>query len=538
MQKIHRKIGVIVVAVVLLLLILPRLINVNSFRPKIESELSGALGRKVELGQLSLSILKGRVSASDISIADDPAYSKSPFLTSKSLKISVELMPLIFSKRLNITGLSLDGPSIVLLSAPDGKWNFSSLTSASSGPAPASGGAPTGNLSVESLRVTDGKLLVGKANSSAAPLTINDVNLEVKNFSSSTQFPFTLSADLPGSGNLKVDGKAGPLSPAGVPIQANLRIQKLDLSALGADPSLGLGGMGNLEGILNSDGKTAKLNGSLSLTKLKLSPKGTPAGRPIEVKFALDHNLSRQSGTISQGQVATGKAVAHVSGGYQMTGNATVLNMKLNAPGLPVEEIEALLPALGVTLPAGSGLKGGTLSAVVGITGPAEKLVMEGPVKIENSKLEGFDLGSKLSALSAFSGKAASSRDTTIQNASTNARVAPEGSKLDSINVTVPSLGVLTGAGTVSASGALNFKMVAELSGVAGEGLMPGLGRRDGKGSSGIPFMIEGTTADPKFVPDVKGMAGSAAKEAIKGQINPQSDTLKKGVGGFFKKRF
>jgi len=81
MQKIHRKIGVIVVAVVLLLLVLPRLINVNSFRPKIESELSGALGRKVELGELSLSILKGRVSASDISIADDPAYSKSPFLT-------------------------------------------------------------------------------------------------------------------------------------------------------------------------------------------------------------------------------------------------------------------------------------------------------------------------------------------------------------------------------------------------------------------------------------------------------------------------
>ena len=231
-----------------------------------------------------------------------------------------------------------------------------------------------------------------------------------------------------------------------------------------------------------------------------------------------------------------GKAVAHLTGSYQAAGDATVLNMKLNAPALPVDEVEALLPALGVTLPAGSGLKGGTLSAALGITGPMDKLVVQGPVKLENSKLEGFDLGSKLSALSAFSGKAASSRDTTIQNASTNARVAPEGTKLDSINVTVPSLGVLTGAGTVSASGALNFTMLAELSGGGGERAVQRSGRREERGGSGIPFMIEGTTADPKFVPDVKGIAGSAAKQAISGKINPQGESSTKGLGGLLKK--
>ena len=128
--------------------------------------------------------------------------------------------------------------------------------------------------------MTDGKLLVGKANSSASPLTIDDVNIEVNNFSSSTQFPFTLSADLPGSGNLKVEGKAGPLAPAGVPLQANLKIQKLDLATLGADPSMGLGGIGNLDGKLDSDGKTAKVNGNLTLNKLKLSPKVLPQGAP------------------------------------------------------------------------------------------------------------------------------------------------------------------------------------------------------------------------------------------------------------------
>jgi AsmA protein len=536
MKKIYRNIGIGVGAFIVLLILLPFLINVNSFRPKIESELSSVLGRKVELGDLSLSILSGSVSAENIRIADDPAFSKSSFLTAKSLKIGVELMPLIFSKQLNITGLTLDAPSISLLSGPSGKWNFSSLMAARSGPAPTSSGGSPAKLSVDELRVTDGKLLVGKVNSSAKPLAIDDVNIEVRSFSATTQFPFTLSAGLPGSGNLKAEGKAGPLAPVGVPVQASLKIQKLELSALGTDPSMGLSGIGDLDGKLDSDGKTAKVSGTLSLSKLKLSPKGTPAARPIQVRFALDHNLSKDSGTISQGEVAAGKALAHLTGGYQAAGDATVLNMKLNAPSLPVDEVEALLPALGVTLPAGSGLKGGTLSAVLTIAGPTDKLVIDGPLKLENSKLEGFDLGSKLSVLSAFSGKATSSRDTSIQNASTNARLAPEGTNLNSINVTVPALGTLTGAGTVSTAGALNFKMVAQLSGGIAGGVVPKSVLGEGK-SGAIPFMIEGTTANPKFVPDVKGMTSGAVQQAISGKI-PKVDSSTKGLGGLLKKKF
>ena len=62
--------------------------------------------------------------------------------------------------------------------------------------------------------------------------------------------------------------------------------------------------------------------------------------------------------------------------------------------------------------------------------------------------------------------------------------------------------------------------------------------REERRGGSGIPFMIEGTTADPKFVPDVKGIAGSAAKQAISGKINPQGESSKKGLGGMLKKKF
>jgi len=78
--------------------------------------------------------------------------------------------------------------------------------------------------------------------------------------------------------------------------------------------------------------------------------------------------------------------------------------------------------------------------------------------------------------------------------------------------------------------------MMAELS-RAREGVGR-LGRREGSSGGGIPFTIEGTTADPKFVPDVKGVAGGAAKQAISGKISPQVESSSKGVGGLLKKRF
>ena len=99
-----------------------------------------------------------------------------------------------------------------------------------------------------------------------------------------------------------------------------------------------------------------------------------------------------------------GKAVAQLTGSYQMQDNSAVLNMKVNAQGMPVDDLEAMLPALGVVLPSGSRLRGGTLAATLDITGPADSPVVAGSIRLSNSKLSGFDLGSKLSSISKLSG--------------------------------------------------------------------------------------------------------------------------------------
>jgi len=538
------KIAAIVVAVLLVVLIaVPFLVNVNSFRPKIETELSGAMGRQVTLGDLSLSLLSGSVVASDIAIADDPAFGKLPFVTAKSLKVGVELLPLIFSKQLNVTEISLEQPQITLLKTADGKWNFSSLggAAAKSQPAAKSSGSSPANFSVGKLNVKDGRLIIGKAGSSAKPQVYDKVNIEVKDFSFTSQFPFQLAVQLPGGGDASISGKAGPISSedaSKTPFDASVKVNDLDIAKSGfIDPSSGLAGLAAFDGTLSSNGNDAKAVGAFTGTKLKLSPKGTPASTAVVIKHTVEFDLNRQLGTLSQGDVMIGKAVAHLTGTFQSQGDTQVLNMKLNAPDMPVDELKVLLPSLGVVLPSGSQLKGGTLSAALTIVGPIDKLVITGPVRLANTELAGFDLGSKLGALSTFAGKAVSNPDTSIQNVSLDARVAPEGTKADNINLTVPAIGVITGAGTVSPAGALSFKMLADLKG----GVVGGMTKVAAFGSSkgGIPFTIDGTTSSPHFAPDLRGMAGGIAQGAV-GQVLGGKNALKNPgsvLGGFLGKK-
>src|SRR5882762_3615425 len=75
MNKTLKIILIVAGVLVVLVLVAPFLIPVNQFRPTIEEKASAALGRKVELGNLSLSLLSGSLSADNISIGDDPKFS-------------------------------------------------------------------------------------------------------------------------------------------------------------------------------------------------------------------------------------------------------------------------------------------------------------------------------------------------------------------------------------------------------------------------------------------------------------------------------
>src|SRR5260370_16306512 len=97
MKRTVRVLGIALALLIVVVVSLPFLINANQFRPMLESKLSQGLGREVKLGDLKFSVLSGGVTASDLSIADHPAFSKSPFVAAKSLTVSPELWPFLFS---------------------------------------------------------------------------------------------------------------------------------------------------------------------------------------------------------------------------------------------------------------------------------------------------------------------------------------------------------------------------------------------------------------------------------------------------------
>ena len=190
---------------VIVVVAIPFILDANQFRSTLEGDLSNALGRKVTIGHLKVAILSGGISVDDISIADDPAFSPTSFLTAKAVNIGVELMPLIFSKQLHVQSFRLEEPQLTLRRSASGQWNFSSLGTSS--PSHAGGSSSGGDVSIQKLTMTGGRVVVvGSPESGGKSRLYEDVSLEATSLSYASQFPFHLSAKTPGSGTVSLAG--------------------------------------------------------------------------------------------------------------------------------------------------------------------------------------------------------------------------------------------------------------------------------------------------------------------------------------------
>jgi AsmA protein len=240
------------------------------------------------------------------------------------------------------------------------------------------------------------------------------------------------------------------------------------------------------------------------------------------------------TGQVQNAVVSVGGAAVNIAGTYQTSGPTTAINLKVNSNGVSIDEIEAFLPSVGVHLPNGSRLQGGTLTADLSVTGSTSDPIISGPIQLSNTNLAGFDLGSKLSTVTALTG-AKTGSVTAIRSLRTNIRVAGGNVRTDNLALDVPALGTATGAGTVAASGALYYNVILKLTGIIGTGApgsAPGIGGIAGSlmgmipsnaaagavGSfatsalrNGIPVAIGGTTSNPTFAPNISEAMKSGA---------------------------
>ena len=544
-RKIIYIVGGLIGLLFLVAVILPFIVDANKFKPQVESAAESALGRKVAVGNLRLALFSGGVSIENIAISEDPKYGTGSFLNAKSVAVGVEMMPLIFSRQLRVTTVTIDQPEVTLLRSSSGEWNFSTL-GAKGAPSPAgspSSSSSAANMSVNKVEIKNGKLTVGQAGSNAKRHEYDQVNLTASDLSYVSQFPFQFAAVTPGNGNIKLTGKAGPLSQtnaAETPVTASLEIRGLYLTSTGfVDPSSGIAGVLDFAGSLVSDGQQMNSKGKITASKLKLVPGGSPAGEAVQIDYDTNYGLKARTGSLKQGDIHIGKAVARLMGAFTNSGETPSVAMKLNGANMPASDLESVLTAVGVALPSGASLKEGTMNVDLAINGLLNKLVTTGSVKLSNGKLTGFDLGAKMGALSSFAGIPKGS-DTVIETFSSIVRVANDGIRTENVDLVVPAIGSMAGSGTIAANQALNFQMVAHLSNSSSPmgkvtSLAPTGGGQKGSGG-GIPFKILGTTSKPEFIPDVGALAGSFAKGAVS-SVPAGAQGIQKQVGSLFGKK-
>lgn len=512
----------VVLLMIFIVTLVPVFVNADTFRPTVESQLSSALGREVTMGRLTLSIMAGNLVADEIAIADDPAYSSVPFIQAKRLDVGVKILPLVFHHQVQITRLNIDTPSIQLIQNGNGKWNFSTIGGASAAPGQAQPSSMP-DLTVDELKITDGSATVSSIPMTQKPFEYSAVNLTVKNFSFLKSFPFDLSAKLPGDGSLKLTGDAGPISQKDTsqsPFQATLQLRDFDPVASGViDSSKGISMVDDVDAQIKSDSVTVSSTGKITAVRLQLVPRGSPAQDPVVMDYSITDNLGTRLATVSDIAVHAGSAAVHVNGTFQFTEQAVMINLHLAAPNVPIEQLENLLPVVGIHLPSGSSLRGGTLTANITASGPATTATLVGPVEIDNTKLVGFDLGSKIQGMNPFGG---TSGGTEIQVLKANVSSSPADAKVTNIYGNLPQLGSATGEGTVAQSGAIDFNLTAKLnsSNVMGAvantavnavgGLVGGFLHPKTKptlaSDRGIPLTITGTAASPSIKANIGAM--------------------------------
>lgn len=528
--------SVTLATILLIALLLPFLVNVDSFRPSIEQKLSAALGRTVHIGKIQASLFSGGAEASEISISDDPAFSSSPFLKASSLQIGLEWMPLIFSRQLKVTALTARSPEILLLKNSAGKWNFSTLGGPANKKAAKEASGPVPDFSVAKLEIQDAKIRIANTNgrSISREQEYQKVNLLARNISTTSAMPFTLSAVTPGGGALEVEGQAGPINATDIsrtPMEARINLDHTDLATAAVlDPGSGLGGTLDFDAKVKSDGKKLHSDGKAKTNNLRLVKGGSPARQSVSLDYNSDYSLESEVATVNA-TVHTGNSQANASGTINTRGESSTAHLKLTGKNMAVNDVEGLLPAFGVVLPSGASLQGGVVNLDLKADGPLDRLVITGPMQVTGTHLNGYNLSSKLGAIAAFSGIQSSS-DTLIQTFSSALRVAPEGIRADNIVLDVPSIGQVNGNGIINGDNSLDFKMLLKASSATAGGVLGKLtGASAGGQNKGIPFVIRGTTSNPSFLPSLGGVADSLKALGKPGQ--GQGQDLGGILGGF-----
>jgi uncharacterized protein involved in outer membrane biogenesis len=412
MRKIAIAVGIVIVFVVAVVLIFAATFNVNKYHDTIQSELQKQLGRPVALGKMGLGIFPPRFRVQNLQIGEDPSFTtQAPFVTTRSLDVSVRLLPLLH-KRVEIASVNLQQPNVQLIRNKQGVWNFASLGKPGTpvnGPAaqpppsapPSNGQAPqpqtpsAGQFSLGKLTIRDGQVSVLDLQTSNNPSVYSHINLTLKNFAPDKPFQIDAALRLPGTGTqeVRLQGQGGPIAqaqPAETPFHGTLSLKEISLANLSQylhSPALA-GSDGTITGQTKIDAASGKVTaqGETRIENAKIH--GQDLGYPIDATYDLTDELASQMITLRNVVVKLGTAPLQLSGTVQTKTSPAQLDLTTKASNVSLTDMARLAALFGNGLPPGTNVTG-NLNADVQARGPANKPALNGTLTTGDVQIGG-----------------------------------------------------------------------------------------------------------------------------------------------------
>ncbi len=404
-----RKLGIAVLVIVVLLvaavLIIPHVVNINSYHDQIQAQLQKKLGRQVSLGEMSLSLFPPSFQVANAQIGEDPTFNTDrAFANVDKLSISVKLMPLLH-KDVEIKSLQLDRPHIELVRNERGEWNFATLgqepkpTPAQKTQTPAEESKkPAGQIELSNLTITDGQVAITDRQKHQSRAVYDHIDLSVNDFAPNQAFSLKVAAHLPGEGKQAIflEGKGGPIQQADLlntNFDGTLRMDQVSVSAV--DKFLNSQALNGIDALLsgdaklkNSGGKMAS-NGSIKLDNPRIH--NVNVGYPITLDYDVADDLKTDVIQINRGNIKLGSTPLSVAGTLNTRPTPAQIDVKLTASNASIGEAARLASAFGVAFNPGMEVNG-QISANITAKGASTQPSMNGQLSARNLVISGKEL--------------------------------------------------------------------------------------------------------------------------------------------------
>ncbi len=211
-------VGVCMVVIIAAALIIPRLIDIKSYKPVLEKKVTGITGRSFSIGDdMDLSVFPWiAIKLSDVRFGNPEGYKKQDMVSVKNFKVRLKLVPLL-SKKIEVSTFVLDNPVIYLEKQKGGSANWEEILPSDTKKtqmkkeetAASEKGLPIESLQVDNFSITNGRLIY-KDQASGVQKEISDFNLALADISFDKPVKVSFSAKLDNK-PVSLNGTAGPI---------------------------------------------------------------------------------------------------------------------------------------------------------------------------------------------------------------------------------------------------------------------------------------------------------------------------------------